>query len=172
MRGPLDVHRVLLERLVGHEVVHLPRALGGADDLPDVLGLPASRCIAVRLLTGDEPLRPGGPRLVAAAVPACSWPSPSRVARQVGVHGLRQATSAEASAATDFAASLVPPIGLPAEVPLLVHAGLLAEPVVYAAVGAGRVALGIRIDDLVAVTGALVLDLAPSALPAADLVPA
>jgi len=163
VQGPLEVHRLLLERQAAHEIVHLPRPVVGADELPESLGLPASRCIAVRVLSVDG--RPGRrAAVVAVAVPAGTWPSTAALAGVLGVRDVRPATSAETSAATDFAATLVCPVGLPAGLTLLLDRSLLpdeGEGVLYAPVGAAGVVLGLRGRDLLAVTRASVVDLAP-----------
>src|SRR5258708_12357508 len=49
MKDALAIHRMLLEREVHHEIVRLPRAIANADELPDVLGLRAGRCLTTRV---------------------------------------------------------------------------------------------------------------------------
>lgn len=174
MLGPLDVHRWLLERSVPHEMVQLRRGLASDDDLPDVLGLPSEQCAVVRVLAVDGHDSSAGTSavaFVAALVPAGTWPSPSLLAAALSVVSLRRATSAETSAATDFAATLTSPVGLPGGIRLLVDSGLTRQSVLYAATGAPRVALGIRTADLLAASGTTPVDLAPGRLAADGSLP-
>jgi prolyl-tRNA editing enzyme YbaK/EbsC (Cys-tRNA(Pro) deacylase) len=152
VKGSLGVHRELLAQSVPHEVVHLPHVVTAADEVPAALGLPRQTCLVIRLF-----VCPGGP-LVAAAVPAGDWPDPALLsaallARRLPATGLRPASPDEVSSATDFASALVSPVGLPADVVLLVDTALLARPVLYAPTGEGGTVLGIRVADLLAVTG-------------------
>ena len=162
MRTALDVRQVLLAADVRHEIVHLRRRVASADDLPRVLDL-SDGCAAVRCYVAAAAYP-----VVAVLVRAGTTPDPRAVLRALAdaglvggtPSGLRPATAAEVNAATDFAAGLVSPVGLPAGVPLLVDAGLAARQVLYTAAGEGGVALGIRTRDLLRVTGATVAPVA------------
>ena len=171
MRTALDVHRELLAGDVRHEIVRLRALAASADDLPRVMDL-SDGCAAVRCYvpTGGAP----GPPLVAVLVGAGTTPDPRAVLRALAqpAAGLRPASPAEVNEATDYAAGLVCPVGLPADVPLLVDEALAARAVLYTAAGEGGVALGIRTRDLLRATGAVVAPLAPGAGPAVlDLEP-
>lgn len=161
MKGALDVHRELLARDVPHEIVRLPRIVLTADELPEVLGLPAARCWCVRLYVADV-------GLVGALVPAGTLPSPAALLAATGSRAIRLATPDEINRATDFAAGLVAPLPLSLSVPLLAGARAAPETVVYTPTGDAGCVLGIRAGDLLAVTRAQVLDL----LAAEALVPA
>lgn len=171
MLGPIEVHRVLLERQIDHEIVHLPRRLLDADDLPDVLGLPPTRCAAVRVLAIDGRAGRGPAAMIAVAVPAGTWPDPAALAAVLGVRSALPASSAEASAATDYSATLVSPVGLPPALALLLDTSLVGvdpDIVLYTAAGAPSVALGIRAADLLACTGARLAELLPVRAPGWD----
>lgn len=150
------MHRELLARDVRHEIVRLRAQVASADDLPRIMGL-SDGCAAVRCYRLG-----GGPGLVAVLVRAGTTPGTAALLPALRAAGLdvgpssdpRSATPAEINLATDFAAGLVSPVGLPADVPLIVDARLAARHVLYTAVGEGGVALGIRARDLLAVTGA------------------
>ncbi len=159
MKGALDVHRVLLEGGVPHEVVRLPRPVLSADDLPAALGLPAAQCLVVRCYLVD-----GAP--VAVLLHAGAVPDPVALLDALGGRTLRLATVPEVNAATDCSAALVSPVGLPPEVPLLADAAVGAADVVYVATGEGGVALGIRTRDLLVATGARAARLSTRPLPA------
>ena len=152
MRGPVDLRRELLDAEVLHEIVHLRRRIDDAVELPEVLEVPPSACLAVRLYDA-------GSGLLAALVPAGSMPASSAVARAAGVRAVRLAGPDRVSAVTDCHPALVPPVGLPAAVRTVADAGLADEEVVYTATGDGSTALKIRALDLLSLTGAVVAPL-------------
>ena len=155
--GALDVHRALLARDVVHEVVRLRRHVSAADDLPAALDLPPERCVAVRCYVADG-------AVVAVLVQAGEVPDPVALLDALGARSVRAASDAEVNAATDCAAGLVSPVGLPDPVRVLADSALADRPpgdsdVVYTAAAEAGVALGIRAADLLAVTGALLAPL-------------
>ncbi|MHB8339821.1 MAG: aminoacyl-tRNA deacylase [Mycobacteriales bacterium] len=162
MRGPMDVHRELLGAEVAHEIVHLPRVVQGADEVPEVLDLPPSSCAAVRLYA------PAGPglahRLVAVVVPAGTWPDERTLTQVVG-RPVRPATDDEINSATDYAAALVCPIGLPADLQVIVDGVLCTPDVLYLPAGDSGTVLGIHSRDLVAQTRAQVSDTRAASTP-------
>ena len=147
MRGPIDVTRELLQADVAHEIVHLRRRIDDASELPEVLGLPGTACLAVRFYESDS-------GMVAALVPADTAAATSALARAAGARRVSLPSPARISELTDFHPSLVPPIGLPVGVRAFADAALLDIEVVYAATGDGSTALKIRTEDVLAVTGA------------------
>ena len=150
MRGALDVHRDLLSRDVPHEVVRLPSRLLNADDLPRVLQLDRG-CVAVRCCVVE---REEGAFFVAVLVPAGTVPSPTRLLSALDGRSVTAARAEQVNAATDYAAGLVCPVGLPDDVEVLADSALEHSPTSYCALGEGGVALGIRTADLLRVTGA------------------
>jgi prolyl-tRNA editing enzyme YbaK/EbsC (Cys-tRNA(Pro) deacylase) len=150
MRGPLDITRELIAADVLHEIVHLRRRIDDAAELPEVLDLPGTSCVAVRLYDA------GDGTLLAALLPADAAAATTALAAAAGVRAIRRADPALVSAATDYVASLVPPVGLPGDVRLVAHAGLAAQEVLYTPTGDGSTALKIRTADLLALTGATV----------------
>ena len=165
------MHQELLADDVRHEIVRLRSLVASADDLPRVMDL-SDGCAAVRCYvpTGGPPADPPAarPTMVAVLVRAGTTPDPRAVMRALHslpggsrAGGLRPATPGEVNVATDYAAGLVCPVGLPADVPLLVDEALATRLVLYTAAGEGGVALGIRTRDLLRATGALVAPLVP-----------
>ena len=150
MKGALDVHRDLLAADVPHEVVRLPGRLLSADDLPRLLQLERG-CVAVRCYLVE---RPAGTSFAAVVVPAGAVPSPGLLLEALDAQSLRPARPEQVNAATDYAAGLVCPAGLPPDVEVLLDTALEQNPTSYCALGEGGVALGIRTSDLVSVTGA------------------
>src|SRR3954467_5564082 len=84
MKDALDVHRSLLSREVPHEVVRLPRLILSADEIPEALGLPRERCVAVRLYRADG-------QVVAVLVRAGEIPHPGAVLTALGARSLAAA---------------------------------------------------------------------------------
>ena len=167
MRGALEVHQALLAAGVPHEVVRLDSRITVADELPRALGLPAG-CLAVRCYVVSR----DGERdaVVAVLVPAGRTPAPGPLLEALGARSLRPAGVAEVNAATDCAAGLVCPVGLPPEVALLADAAVGATDVVYTPIGEGGLALGIRTRDLLVAARARVATLTTSPVPAEDAV--
>jgi prolyl-tRNA editing enzyme YbaK/EbsC (Cys-tRNA(Pro) deacylase) len=161
MRGPVDITRELIDAGVAHEIVHLRRRIDDAAELPEVLGLPGTSCVAVRLY--DVAREPGGarvaPGLAAALVPADTVPATTALARALRAGAVRPTPAARVSAVTDHHPSLVPPVGLPPDVALVADAALRDQEVVYAATGDGGTALKVRAGDLLGLLRPLVAGL-------------
>jgi len=159
VKSALDVHHELLARDVPHEMVRLRASVLAADDLPRALDLEPVRCVAVRCYVADD-------RFTAVLVPAGAVPDPAALLAATGARALRPATDTEVNAATDFAARLVSPVGLPEDVPVLADDAFGGEHVLYAPVGEGGVVLGIRPADLLRVGRARSVPLTRRADPA------
>jgi prolyl-tRNA editing enzyme YbaK/EbsC (Cys-tRNA(Pro) deacylase) len=149
MKGPLDVHRELLAAGVAHEIVRLPRSVGSADELADVLSLPPSSCVSVRMYEADG-------ALYALAVPASAPLRPGTLARALGVRAVRPAPVDRVNVVTDFSAALVSPVCLPPQVRLVVDAALGLSDVLYTPTGDSGTVLKIRSHDLLIHTNASV----------------
>ncbi|MGH3319702.1 MAG: YbaK/EbsC family protein [Streptosporangiaceae bacterium] len=151
MRDVLDIHRMLLEDETHHEIVRLRRVIASSDELPEVLGLPERQCLAVRVYAADK-------RLVALAVRAGDHPSLPALRAAAGARRVRPAAPHVVNSVTDYAAGLVAPVLLPDRVEPLIDSRIVDEAgaadVVYVPTGDGGTALGIRVVDLAAVSGA------------------
>ena len=156
MKSAVDVHRVLLERGVNHEVVRLRRLILSADELPDALGLDRDRCVVARMY---EATAAGTTGLVAALVRPGDTPRASTLLEVTGAQEIVAARADRVNDVTEFAANLVCPALLPAGVPVFADAAACTAPVVYTATGDGGTALGISVSDLLTVAGARVGEL-------------
>jgi prolyl-tRNA editing enzyme YbaK/EbsC (Cys-tRNA(Pro) deacylase) len=152
MKDALDVHRSLLAREIPHEIVRLPRLVLTADEIPEAMGLPRERCVAVRLYQADE-------TLVAVVVRAGDLPHPGAVLSALGATSLRSVRPEIVNEVTDFAASLVSPVLLPTDVRVVADACVGHHDVVYAATGDGGTALGIAARWLLIAAGAAATEL-------------
>ena len=162
MLDALDVHRALLAREVPHEVVRLPRLVLSADEIPEAMGLPANRCVAVRLYMADE-------RPAAVIVRAGELPHPGAVLAALGARTLRAARPDLVNQVTDFAAPLVCPVLLPESMPVLADSCVGHTDVVYAPTGDGGTALGIASRWLLTTSRASVAELCAPDSPTVDL---
>jgi prolyl-tRNA editing enzyme YbaK/EbsC (Cys-tRNA(Pro) deacylase) len=174
MMDALTLHRLLLDSGARHEIIHLPRPISQADQLPSVLELPSRRCLAVRMYdVYDAAGRAGGgdPALIAVIVWAGRVPAISELQRITGRQRVQAASGQTVNEATGYAAGLVSPLALPETVEVYtdedVVSGLDDDAVVYTATGESRTALGIRLLDLFALCRAK-----PAALGATGPAPA
>src|SRR5260370_41528923 len=102
MIDALPLHRLLVESGTQHEIVHLSRAISSADQLPEVLRLPPSRCLAVRMYDA-------GGVLTAVIVHAGSLPSATALRGGPGSPRVRPGPADRANPATGYPAQLVAP---------------------------------------------------------------
>lgn len=156
MLGPLDVHRHLLTRDVPHEIVRLRRVAQTADHLPEVLGLPESRCVTARVY---EALAGSTPFLAVVLCHACSEPDLRTLRRVLGTPSVHPAHPDLVNAQTGYMASHVAPALLPEDAIVCVAEEITHhdEEVVYTATGDGGTVLGIRLRDLLDVCAATVV---------------
>lgn len=141
----LTLHNLLVESGMRHEIVHLPRAISAADQLPEALRLPASRCLAVRMYDV-------GGALTAVIVHAGRRPSVGALREVTGSSRVRPAADDRVNSVTGYATGLVAPLGLPDSVDVYadqeVIGGVDDDVVVYTATGESGTALGVRLLDL------------------------
>jgi Cys-tRNA(Pro)/Cys-tRNA(Cys) deacylase len=157
MKDALAIHRLLLERQTAHEIVRLPKHISGADDLPEVLGLPPFRCLCTRVYLPHEPHRAytDGHHLVAVIVTAGARPTPEVIADALGVSEVRPAPADLVNEVTDYAADLVAPLLLPADMTMFVdQQAACVDDIIYTTTGEAWTALGIHTLDLFALCDA------------------
>jgi len=168
MKGPLDIHQFLLAHDVHHEIVRLRRH-ANTDHLAEVLGVTPRRCVAlhpyragttsgdvlvVLLAPADEPIEDALVILRLSDVLRHKLGDPLLITRARGEL---------VSSITDYLASHLAPLLLPAEVVVVTTRALsdLASAIVYTPTGDGGTALGIRACDLIDLAHATVLPEAP-----------
>jgi prolyl-tRNA editing enzyme YbaK/EbsC (Cys-tRNA(Pro) deacylase) len=84
----------------------------------------------------------------------------AKVEAELGVTGVRRAAAEEARAATGYPIGGTAPVGHPEPVPMLIDRDLLAYEEVWAAAGTPDTVFPLSPDQLVAMTGAPVADVA------------
>lgn len=156
MIDALTLHRLLVESGTHHEIVHLTRPISSAHQLPEVLRLPRSRCLAVRMYDACGVL-------TAVIVHAGGVPHAAALREVTGSRRVLPLADDLVNSATGYAAELVAPLALPDSVEVYadenVVTGIDRDVVVYTATGESGTALGIRLLDLFTL-----LDAKPAAL--------
>src|SRR5512139_3145421 len=143
---------MLLERETLHEIVRLPRAISHADELPNVLGLPAERCLVTHVYTVGSTRREAR-ALAGVVVAAGREPAAEVIRHRLGARTIRHARADQINAATEYTAYLVCPLLLPPAMRVFIDRRILLTPqaadhVVYTAAGEPFTALAIRLSDL------------------------
>lgn len=103
-------------------------------------------------MVGDQP--------VVAVLPGDRRVDLVKLAPLVGDGEGRRATLEEARAATGFAAGGTPAFGYPGPLPVFLDAGLSRHEEVWSAAGTPTAVYPIRLDDLIRLSGATVVDIA------------
>ncbi len=145
MINVLTLHHLLIESGTRHEIVHLPRAISSSDQLPEVLRLPARRCLAVRMYDVDG-------TLTAVIVRAGCTPSASALREVTGSRRIQPVQGDRVNSVTGYAAGLVAPLALPRDIDVYADEDVVCDVdqdvVVYTATGESGTALGVRLLDL------------------------
>lgn len=149
MRTSVDVHNALVERDVPHELVPVRGRLRKADRIAAIFGLDPTEVGRVVLYEGDA-------RLVAAVTSVAERSDGARVASAAGMSSAREVRPTRVSALTGYLHEALPPVGLPAEVGLILDQPLADAEVLYFPGGEPTSVLKIRGPDLVRATGASV----------------
>lgn len=170
MKGPLDIHQYLLAHDVHHEIVRLPRTAQGGHGLPETVAiLPPERCIVVHPFHATA-----GPAefLVVLLTTATEAPPDDVHDRLADLLDdelgrpvlIAPATCDQVSRHTDYVASHLGPLLLPADVVVVTSDEVvaLATAVVYCATGDCGTALGIPADELLALSNARGLSRRPA----------
>lgn len=149
MRTSVDVHNFLVERDVPHELVPVRGRLRQPERWAPTLGLPPEQVGRVVLFSsGSEP--------VAALVQADRAPDPGRVARAAGGDSAKELEPDRATDLTGFLSEVIPPVGLPEGVRVVMDRHLSSQEVLYFPGGEPNSVLKIRARDLRRAAGAKV----------------
>ena len=149
MRTSVDVHNFLLERDVPHELVPVRGRFRSPERVAAVLGLPPEQVGRVLVFAASK-------GHVAVLVPSDAEPDLRRVAVALPTPTLTELSPSEVSDATDYLPESVPPVGLPADVRVVMDRRLGDQEVLYFAGGETSILLKIRPDDLVRASDAKV----------------
>jgi prolyl-tRNA editing enzyme YbaK/EbsC (Cys-tRNA(Pro) deacylase) len=151
MKGALDLHQGLLAADVPHQILRLRRLTLIAAEIPAALGVDPASCLVVHVVTVT---RQGNSTTAALVLPVGAELHVPSTLRRLQASSLRLLTPTEVSAVTEFYAGLVPPVGLPAGMPVYADHAVIRFDVVYCPTGDSGAVLGIHSRDLVTFTGA------------------
>lgn len=152
MREPVEVHTVLLDLGIPHEIYRTDRPSRLLSDACAALGLDPSEVVSVSVFETR-----GGP--VIALAPLSDEPEATAVAQATGSFSALRATPGSASRATGYIAQWIPPIAHRKPMPVVADPKVLDSEIVYTSGGAPGVILKMRSEDLVKVTGATIAPL-------------
>jgi len=159
VRGSIEVHRYLVERVVPHEFYRLTRPLHRIEEAAGALDLDPMIVVSAELFDV-----PGGPVLALTTSSSCA--SGAAVARASGATRARAFSKARTARYTGFLADWLPPVGHERPSRALVDAALCDVEVLYTPGGDPGVMLILRCTDLVRATAADLVRLAGPAEPA------
>lgn len=141
MRSCSDVHNLLSEAGVAHEIVQLPAVCSTAARAAAALGVGLGEVVKSLLFVAD-----GAPVMVLVAGDASV--DPAALARGLGAREVRLARSHEVLEMTGYRPGAVPPCALATDVPVVADPGVFAPEVVYCGGGTTTTMLKIRSADL------------------------
>jgi prolyl-tRNA editing enzyme YbaK/EbsC (Cys-tRNA(Pro) deacylase) len=141
MRSCSDVHNLLSEQGVDHEIIHLPSLSKTAQRAASLLGVPPAEIIKSLVFYLD-----GTPTLV--LVPGDATVDAAALARELGVRDVTFARRQDVLALTGYSPGAVPPCGLSTPLPAVADPGVFVPEVVYCGGGTTMTMLKIRSADL------------------------
>jgi len=135
------------------ETRRFPEGTKTADDAARAIGCDVGQIVKSLVFMADD-------RPVLALTSGSNRVDEAKLAAAGGAGSVRRATPEEARSATGFAVGGTPPFGFPEPVRTFVDETLLAFAEVWAAAGTPDSVFPMTPDDLVRVSGAIVIDLA------------
>ena len=141
MRSCSDVHNLLLEEGIPHEIVHLPSLSTTAQRAAELLGVDTAEVVKSLVFYMDDE-----PTLV--LVPGNSVADEDRLRSTLGCRHVRLAKAQEVLAVTGYRRGAVPPCGLATSLPVVADPSAFVPPVVYCGGGTTTTMLKLRSEDL------------------------
>ncbi len=141
MRSCSDVHNLLLQEGVPHEIVHLPSSSRTARLAAEALGVSTAEVVKSLVFLLD-----GRPVLV--LVPGASTVDAAVLTRELGGSEATLASAEEVLRVTGYRPGAVPPCGLDSSLEVVADPGVFAPDVVYCGGGTTTTMLKIRSADL------------------------
>ena len=153
MRSCSDVHNLLNEQGVDHEIVHLPSLSKTAQRAATLLEVPAAEIVKSLVFHLD-----GDPTLV--LVPGDATVNTHALARAMGVRDVRFTRGQDVLKLTGYRPGAVPPCGLSTPLPAVADPSVFVPEVVYCGGGTTTTMLKIRSADLEALLKPRLADVA------------
>ncbi|MFA4964121.1 MAG: YbaK/EbsC family protein [Thermoleophilia bacterium] len=141
MRSSSDVHNLLSELGVPHEILHLPASSRSARRAAELLAVPAAEVVKSLIFQVDSDA-------VLVLVPGDATADPAALAAALGGGEARLARGHQVLELTGYRAGAVPPCALAEDLPVVADPAVFAPDVVYCGGGATATMLKIRSTDL------------------------
>lgn len=141
MRSCSDVHNLLLQEGVPHEIIHLPSSSRTAQLAAEALGVRVEEVVKSLVFTLD-----GRPLL--ALVPGDATVDTDALARELGGGTVALARGEDVLRITGFRPGAVPPCGLDTSLAVIADPSVFEPEVVYCGGGTTTTMLKIRSTDL------------------------
>jgi Cys-tRNA(Pro) deacylase len=142
VRASDDVHNLLSDEGVPHEIVHLPSSSSTAQLAADALGVTVGEVVKSVLFVLDDR------RPVMALVTGDATVDAGALAREAGAVEVRLARGTEVRELTGYRPGAVSPVALETDVPVIADPGVFGPEVVYCGGGTTTTMLKIRSADL------------------------
>jgi Cys-tRNA(Pro) deacylase len=144
VRSCSDIHNLLIEKGVAHEILHLPAHSTSARRAALALGVSASEIVKSLVFYADQ-----APVMV--LVPGDATVDGEALAREMGAKETALARSQQVLELTGYRPGAVPPCALSVDLPVLADPGVFSRDVVYCGGGTTTTMLKIRSADLMTV---------------------
>jgi Cys-tRNA(Pro) deacylase len=141
VRSCSDVHNVLIDAGIPHEIVQLSRHCRTAARAAELLGVPVAEVVKSLVFLVDE-----APLLV--VVPGDATVDTARLADALGAHQATLARGPQVLEATGYKTGAVPPCALASDLPVVADPRVFEPAVVYCGGGTTTTMLKIRSADL------------------------
>lgn len=152
MRSSIDVHNLLRERDILHEIIPMTHPINSAEMMAGVLNLSKNEVFASHLyFFDDEP--------VILMLPAGRKACEKKLAKVISAFLIRPASEAETSEMTGYINGSIPPVAFHLQIGVIMDETLSGEAVLYTTAGDRFTILKIKPTDLLKVTAALTADI-------------
>jgi Cys-tRNA(Pro)/Cys-tRNA(Cys) deacylase len=141
MRSSSDVHNLLSELGVPHEILHLPSSSRGAHRAAELLAVPVDEIVKSLVFHVDA-------HPVLVLVPGHATADPAAVAAAVGGREAKLARGQQVLELTGYRPGAVPPCALAEGLPVVADPAVFTPDVVYCGGGTTTTMLKIRSADL------------------------
>jgi prolyl-tRNA editing enzyme YbaK/EbsC (Cys-tRNA(Pro) deacylase) len=141
VRSCSDIHNLLSEKGVAHEILHLPALSASARRAAAELGVPQPEIVKSLVFYAD-----GAPHMV--LVPGDTTVDKHALARELGAAEVVLARSQQVLEVTGYRPGAVPPCALSIDLPVIADPGVFACEVVYCGGGTTTTMLKMRSADL------------------------
>jgi len=142
VRASSDVHNLLSDEGVPHEIVHLPSSSSTAQLAADALGVPVGEVVKSLVFVLDDR------RPVIALVAGDATVDAGALAREAGAAEVRLARSGGVRELTGCRPGAMSPVALETDLPVIADPGVFGPEVVYCGGGTTTTMLKIRAADL------------------------